>query len=116
MVGGVVTSLLTLLAIARVWNRAFWRKPEDADYPAAVLKDTAAVGLLPRTMVGPTAALVVFGVALTVFAGPLFQLAGNSAEQMLDRTAYIHSVLGENAKVPGVAAPGASTPLQGVGK
>ena len=39
VVGGVVTSLLTLLAIARVWNRAFWRKPEDAEYPAAVLKD-----------------------------------------------------------------------------
>src|ERR687889_539994 len=27
VVGGVVTSLLTLLAIARVWNRAFWRQP-----------------------------------------------------------------------------------------
>jgi multicomponent Na+:H+ antiporter subunit D len=26
VIGGVVTSLLTLLAIARVWNRAFWRK------------------------------------------------------------------------------------------
>ena len=24
-VGGVVTSLLTLYAIAKVWNRAFWR-------------------------------------------------------------------------------------------
>jgi multicomponent Na+:H+ antiporter subunit D len=116
VVGGVVTSLLTLLAIARVWNRAFWRKPEDAEYPAPVLKDSAAVGLLPRTMVGPTAALVVFGVALTVFAGPLFQLAGNSATQMLDRTAYIHSVLGGNAKVPDIAGPDASIPPQGGGK
>ena len=32
-----MTSLLTLLAIARVWNRAFWRKPEDAEYPDPVL-------------------------------------------------------------------------------
>jgi multicomponent Na+:H+ antiporter subunit D len=35
--GGVVTSLLTLLAVARVWTRAFWRPPTQE--PAA---DTAA--------------------------------------------------------------------------
>jgi multicomponent Na+:H+ antiporter subunit D len=35
--GGVLTSLLTLLAVARVWTRAFWRPPTQE--PAA---DTAA--------------------------------------------------------------------------
>lgn len=35
--GGVVTSLLTLLAVARVWTRAFWRSPSQS--PA---EDTAA--------------------------------------------------------------------------
>ncbi|PWW21716.1 multisubunit sodium/proton antiporter MrpD subunit [Geodermatophilus normandii] len=35
--GGVVTSLLTLLAVARVWTRAFWRSPNQA--PS---EDTAA--------------------------------------------------------------------------
>ena len=35
--GGVVTSLLTLVAVARVWSRAFWRPPTQA--PA---DDTAA--------------------------------------------------------------------------
>jgi multicomponent Na+:H+ antiporter subunit D len=35
--GGVVTSLLTLLAVARVWTRAFWRPPtqEPSDDTAA---------------------------------------------------------------------------------
>jgi multicomponent Na+:H+ antiporter subunit D len=28
--GGVLTSLLTLVAISRVWNRAFWRPPTQA--------------------------------------------------------------------------------------
>ena len=37
VIGGVVTSLLTLLAVARVWNRAFWRKPADAEHPDPVL-------------------------------------------------------------------------------
>ena len=117
VIGGVLTSLLTLLAIARVWNRAFWRKPEDAEHPDPVLlaapEDSATgdragktnVTLLPRTMVGSTLGLVVFGVALTVFAGPLFRVADQSAAEMLDRTAYIHAVLGEDAPVPPLASP-----------
>ena len=122
VIGGVLTSLLTLLAIARVWNRAFWRKPEDAEHPDPVLlaapADSATgdragktnVTLLPRTMVGSTLGLVVFGVALTVFAGPLFRVADQSAEEMLDRSSYIQAVLGEDAPVPPV--PPAAQPGQ----
>ncbi len=144
VIGGVLTSLLTLLAIARVWNRAFWRKPEDAENPdALLLAGTTADGrhdkadangapavaqstpeqiseaasvlgvstatmrrkangavLLPRTMVGSTLGLVVVGVALTVFAGPLFQLSDQAGQEMLDRTEYIHAVLGDTAEIP----------------
>ncbi|PRY48221.1 multisubunit sodium/proton antiporter MrpD subunit [Geodermatophilus tzadiensis] len=39
--GGVVTSLLTLLAVARVWTRAFWRPPSQS--PA---DDTAAAAAM----------------------------------------------------------------------
>jgi multicomponent Na+:H+ antiporter subunit D len=118
VIGGVLTSLLTLLAIARVWNRAFWRKPEDAEHPDPVLlSDPAAsakgegrgkstVTLLPRTMVGSTLGLVVFGVGLTVFAGPLFRVADQSAVEMLNRTSYIHAVLGEGTHVPALSQPG----------
>ncbi|MFP5312105.1 MAG: Na+/H+ antiporter subunit D, partial [Actinomycetes bacterium] len=122
VVGGVVTSLLTLLAVARVWNRAFWRRPTDAEHPDPVLLAAPAarvsgpgaklntVTLLPRTMVGSTAGLVVLGVALTVFAGPLFGLADRAARQMLDRAPYIQSVLGEETVVPGKTVPGAAGP------
>jgi multicomponent Na+:H+ antiporter subunit D len=116
--GSVATSLLTLLAVARVWNRAFWRKAEDADNPDPLLLVAAADGernttysyvadfpesrfsdrgdiaLLPRTMVGSTVGLVALGVALTVFAGPLFSLSEQAAEQMFERTPYIEAVLG----------------------
>ncbi|MDQ6753109.1 MAG: Na+/H+ antiporter subunit D [Actinomycetota bacterium] len=123
---GAVVSLLTLLAMARVWNLAFWRKPEDAEFPDPVLLATGPDGadgrttavrtsgyvsghktgrfagkgdvpLLPRMMVGSAMALVAFGLALTVFAGPLFQLSDSAAKEMLNRTAYIESVLGETA-------------------
>ena len=54
-------------------------------------------------MVGSTLGLVVLGVALTVFAGPLFEVADQSAATMLDRSAYIQAVLGQDAPVPPVA-------------
>jgi multicomponent Na+:H+ antiporter subunit D len=117
VIGGVVTSLLTLLAIARVWNRAFWRRPTDAEHPDPVLLAGPArvsgpgaklnsVTLLPRTMVGSTLGLVVLGVALTVFAGPLFGLSDRAARDMLDRTPYIQSVLGSDVPIPATAAAG----------
>ncbi|MBE0009162.1 MULTISPECIES: Na+/H+ antiporter subunit D [unclassified Arthrobacter] len=117
----VITSLLTLLAIARVWNRAFWRRPEDALHPDPILLATKAdgsavrtsqrvngettgrfsgrnpVNLLPRTMVGPTMGLVGLGVLLTLLAGPLFEISDNAAQNMLDRTDYIEAVLGEGS-------------------
>jgi multicomponent Na+:H+ antiporter subunit D len=112
VVGGVVTSLLTLLAIARVWNRAFWRRPEDAAYPEPVLQRPGTVGMLPRTMVGSTAALVLFGVGLTVFAGPLFKVSDQAAKEMLDRSAYIQAVLGNEAAVPPALGAGPAEGLQ----
>ncbi|WP_028280340.1 Na+/H+ antiporter subunit D [Arthrobacter sp. H5] len=115
----VLTSLITLLTIARVWNRAFWRRPEDATHPDPILMASkedgtavrtsrhvisrssgrfagrAAVNLLPRTMVGPTIGLVAMGVSLTLLAGPLFSLSDQAAQEMLERTPYIDAVLGE---------------------
>ncbi|HEX2246255.1 MAG TPA: Na+/H+ antiporter subunit D, partial [Arthrobacter sp.] len=121
VIGSVITSLLTLMAMARVWNRAFWRTPEDAEHPDPVLlaskpdgsalrtskyvtdKPTGrfsgrgTIHLLPKSMVGATMGLVVLGVALTVFAGPLFQLSDQGARAMLERTPYIEAVLGPGA-------------------
>ncbi|MCO1338548.1 Na+/H+ antiporter subunit D [Kocuria polaris] len=119
LVGAAATSLLTLLAIARVWNRAFWRRAADAEDPEPVLLEalggdtgTTTVATRPRTlpatMVGATAALVLLGVALTVFAGPLFEFSDQAAQNMFERTPYIEAVLGPDAfdgYVPNPASP-----------
>lgn len=126
VIGGVVASLLTLLVMARVWNRAFWRSAADAEDPDPVLLATAPdasgipsmralrtskyvdategrfsgdneIPILPRMMVYSTMGLVVLGVAMTVFAGPLFELSQNAALSMLERTPYVEAVLGSGA-------------------
>ncbi|WP_207344914.1 Na+/H+ antiporter subunit D [Arthrobacter sp. E3] len=129
VVGAVVASLLTLLVMARVWNRVFWRSTFDAENPDPVLLATAPdasgvrtmralrsskhvdategrfsgeneIPILPNMMLYSTAGLVVLGLAMTVFAGPLFDLSQHAAAGMLDRMPYIEAVLGAGAGTP----------------
>lgn len=81
---GTLTSLLTLYVASRVWNIAFWREPRLATEEPAVR--------LPATMVGATVALIVLGLALTVAAGPLFDVTADAATDLRDRTPYIRAV------------------------
>jgi multicomponent Na+:H+ antiporter subunit D len=108
--GGVVTSLLTLYVVSRVWTLAFWRTRTDAPEgdvaaaaPSALLDDTEDILLAERTDVGrmpvgmlvPTGALIAVGLTLTVFAGPIVGYSDRAAAEVLDRDRYISAVLGE---------------------
>lgn len=96
---GLFVSLVTLMVLARAWNRVFWRKAADAEDPDPVLASGEGhAGLLPRTMLGATSGLVAVGVALTVFAGPLYGFADRAADQLADRSSYIHAVLDGSGK------------------
>ncbi|GAB3181575.1 Na+/H+ antiporter subunit D [Nesterenkonia halophila] len=110
VVGSVVTSLLTLLALARIWSRAFWRRAEDADDPDPLLMSktlaharAANKRLLPTSMTVPTALLVGLSLAFTVFAGPLMSFSRAAAQDMYERAPYLEAVLGEE-RVDGVRA------------
>jgi multicomponent Na+:H+ antiporter subunit D len=82
--GSVLTSLLTLYAIARVWSRAFWQPPLEP--PSEGLER------VPRGMTLPAAALVAVGLAITVVAGPLYAVTDRAAADMLERAPYIDAV------------------------
>ena len=83
VVGSVVTSLLTLYAIVKAWNKAFWQTA-----PVEIPADAR----LPRGMVGPATALVAFGLALTVVAGPLYSYTERAAATLLDGYTYVDAV------------------------
>ncbi|MFT4259708.1 Na+/H+ antiporter subunit D [Microbacterium sp.] len=81
--GGIVTSLLTLYALMRAWNLAFWREEEDSvetegrisylnEAPAADEQQESR--RIPAIMTAATSGMVVVTIALTVFAGPLYAL------------------------------------------
>ena len=131
--GSVLTSLLTLYAVSRVWSMAFWRKvptpsetvqrerasvtagapsvdgqPEETDRPIDSPTGALALGAvraIPRGMTTPTTLLVVIGMAITVVAGPLYAITDRAAADLRARTPYIDSVLAHDPTNPGQEAP-----------
>ncbi|MCL6422335.1 Na+/H+ antiporter subunit D [Brachybacterium sp. JHP9] len=85
----VLTSLLTLYAIAKVWNRAFWQSP-----PEDMASDPAPI---PKVMHGATMALVGLSLVFTFAAGPLLSFADDAAVSIMDRSPYVSAVLGDQA-------------------
>ena len=94
LVGGILTSLLTLYALMRAWNLSFWREEDDqietetearisylgSSPEAAVQTERRAI---PKVMTAATAGMVAVTVALTIFAGPLYDLCARIGEGLL---------------------------------
>ncbi|MEV8632459.1 Na+/H+ antiporter subunit D [Streptosporangium sp. NPDC051023] len=122
--GGLVTSLLTLYAVATTWSKAFWRAPppelaapagtvlESEESPVtrvrreepSVTRAHGTEGItgreivtsvtMPLPMLGSATALVALGLSYTVLAGPLSALTRRTADELLAREPYISAVLG----------------------
>ncbi len=122
---GAVTSLLTLYALMRVWNMAFWRPKKDVEgyespmteslqeSPDAVNGTATGVATASRTsvlMVAATTGLIGLTLCLTVFAGPLFALADRAAANVATPDAYVESVFPSGTGEPGSAEPGSAEP------
>ena len=100
--GGAATSLLTLYALARAWNMAFWRPRRDVEnYDSAVLdalqddphdEGTVKTKTTSPLMTAATATMLALTVSLTVFAGPAFGLASRAAANIEEPATYIDAV------------------------
>lgn len=107
--GSVITSLLTLYVVARIWTKGFWRPRADAPEgdmadraPSALIDerddiafdDRDDVGRMPVGMVVPTVAMVAAGLVLTFWAGPIIGFTERAADDVMNRGVYIEAVLG----------------------
>jgi multicomponent Na+:H+ antiporter subunit D len=102
---GAATSLITLYALARFWNLAFWRPRGELEGYRSRLIDSVQEApsgatvvetrTTPVMMLAATGSMVALTVALTVFAGPLFDLSGRAAENLRDASTYVSLVFPE---------------------
>lgn len=90
---GLATSLLTLYAIVKAWNKAFW---QTAPKP---LPDTD----VPRSMFTPAASIASIGVLLAVLAGPLYGYTDAAARDLRAQTPYVNSVLPDGQRGEGIS-------------
>jgi multicomponent Na+:H+ antiporter subunit D len=95
----LAVSLLTLYSMLKIWNEAFWKPAPAAIGPGPIPAEAAvpapgAGRRLGPLLVGPIVALVACSVALTIWAGPVFDLVDRAARQLLDPAGYIQAVLG----------------------
>jgi multicomponent Na+:H+ antiporter subunit D len=88
----LAVSLLTLFSMTKIWGEVFWKAAPPGAADAPDLGDARMTRLLaPITLLAACTILIGFS------AGPLFDLAAEAAEQVLNPSAYIRAVLGEGA-------------------
>jgi len=110
---GALVSLLTLYALVRVWNLAFWRGADEVEgYESELLTNLSEAPhrvtvkksrTTPLLMIASTGAMVAVGVALTVFAGPLYGIASRAGENLEGPSFYVDIVFPDG--IPEIAAP-----------
>lgn len=84
-------SVWTLYSMTKIWTHVYWRaRPEEYDAPLRVLPREEA-----WFRIAPAAILGLITVLMGLMAGPVFNLAMDTAVQLLDRQAYITAVLGQ---------------------
>lgn len=88
----LVVGLLTLFSMTKIWAAAFWTDA-PADSPLATNSEqyrASQRGLGP--MIWPITVLALITVCIGLFAGPIFEVALQSADQLLDPNVYIDAV------------------------
>ncbi|MEM7093392.1 MAG: proton-conducting transporter membrane subunit [Actinomycetota bacterium] len=80
VVVALVAGALTLLSMTKIWMGVFWGEPHDDDDAERLLTSTSRAN---RTlMVGATALAVAGTLTISLFAGPLFDLATDAANDL----------------------------------
>jgi multicomponent Na+:H+ antiporter subunit D len=88
----ILVSLLTLVAMIRIWGGVFWNPAEE---PSASVQ-LRAVGRFggPALMVIPTAVLLACSLAVALGAGTIYTLAEHTARDLMHPEHYIRAVTG----------------------
>ena len=78
----LAASLLTLFSMTKIWGGVFWGEPTEATARSS------------RGMSAATGVTVVLSLVVALLAGPLAELAGRAAADLVDPGVYVELVLG----------------------
>ena len=82
----VLTGLLTLYSMIKIWNEAFLKKQPENEYAKTKVK-LSFLELLPSLILG------IMSILMGVFAYKVFGLTMQAANQLIDGSTYINNVL-----------------------
>jgi multicomponent Na+:H+ antiporter subunit D len=89
----LAVSLLTLYSMAKIWQEAFWKAQPEGSATEAIRPGRWSL----RTMQLPIAMLALITISIGLAGEPMFELAQEAANQLLDPSGYIAAVLGPDA-------------------
>jgi multicomponent Na+:H+ antiporter subunit D len=81
--------MLTLYSMIKIWNEVFWRAS-----PETVAESEKPTGIGWAFYLAPIIVLALFTLAIGLVAEPFYQLAQQTAAQLLNPSLYIQTVLG----------------------
>ena len=91
----LATSLLTLFAMAKVWNRAFWQRMPLVENEDGKMVEPGQP--MQPSMAAVAGVLVAVSLSLTILAGPLFAYTDRAARDTRDG-GYVTAVLPEGVR------------------
>ena len=92
----LVVSVLTLFSMMKIWNEAFW-KPAATTSLELGIAASGANGRRLYTRLVPIAVLAGITLVIGLGAGPVFDYALGTGEQLMNPALYIQAVLGGEA-------------------
>ncbi len=84
----LIVSMLTLMSMLRLWQKAFFGEPTQPLSPNAPMNDQ---GKRSFTLLSITV-LVILSLGIGIFGGPVFRLSNIAGAQVMDRQGYIQAV------------------------
>jgi multicomponent Na+:H+ antiporter subunit D len=85
----VLTGLLTLYSMIKIWNEAFLKKQPDEGNESPDRLRSSFLDVLPSVLLGLTT------IAMGIFVKPVFQFIMEAAGDLIDGSAYIDAIINQ---------------------
>lgn len=90
----VVVGIFTMYSMSKIWVKAFLPGTEEDSAPETVDPPSSV-----RWMYVPIGGLAAVTICISIFAGPVYEVAERSANELMDSTTYVDAVLSNDGPI-----------------